>query len=277
MKILVTGATGTVGRNVIEQLLAAGADDVTVRALTRRPETAELPQGVEVVAGDLASPETVAAAFDGVDAVHFINFAGGDYSPLAEGRRLVELAVQAGVQRATVLGGRADGELEIALTDSVIESTLLMPVEFMSNTLQWWAQPIRESGVIREPFGDRVSAMVHPADIGAVAARVLLDGGHGGEEYVLTGPEAVHIKDKVRILADATGRDIEFVELSEQEARGKWAAEGMPGAMIDFLIGALGNTPEVGRTVVPTVERLTGRPARTFAQWAEENADAFRH
>ncbi|GAB3661726.1 Rossmann-fold NAD(P)-binding domain-containing protein [Glycomyces tarimensis] len=274
MTFLITGATGTVGRNVIAQLieLEPGAK---IRALTRNAE-AELPDGVEITVGDLAEPETLDGVFDGVEAAHLINFAGEQYAPLPHAGRIVELAEAAGVRRVTVLGGRAEGALEQALAGSAVETTLLHPVEFMSNTLMWWAAAIRAEGRIREPFGDRVSAMIHPADIGAVAAKVLLEGGHDGKEYVLTGPEAVTITDKVRMLGEAIGRELAFVELTVDQAREKWASEGMGEDMIAFLVEALGNTPEEGKTVVSTVEDITGRAPRGFAQWAAEHADAFR-
>ncbi|MFF5210554.1 NAD(P)H-binding protein [Streptosporangium sp. NPDC000396] len=273
MTILVTGATGTVGRHVVDTLLQAGQ---RVRALTRNPAAAGLPEGVEVVAGDLADPATLNAAFDGVTGVHLINFSGDDYTPLQSGKEIVELAVQSGVRRVTVLGGRADGPLEQALAASDLEWTLLNPVEFMSNTLKWWAETIRAEGVIREPFGGRLSAMIHEADIAAVAATVLVEGGHGGKTYTLTGPEAMTTTEKVRILGAAVGKEIGFVELSEEQARAKWRGEGMGDELVEFLIDALGNTPELGYTVVSTVREITGRAPRTFAQWAAENADAFR-
>jgi uncharacterized protein YbjT (DUF2867 family) len=274
MRILITGATGTVGSNVIDQLIALDPS-VELRALTRNPD-AVLPAGVETAAGDLASPETLTEAFKDVDAVHFINFAGEQYAPLTEADAIVALAEAAGVRRATILGGRADGPLELALAASTIESTIIRATEFMSNTLMWWAEAIKAESRIRELFGDRVSAMVHPADIGAVIATVLLEGGRDGQNLLLTGPEAVPIKEKVAILAEAVGREIEFVELTVEEAHQKWSSEGMGPDMIAFLTEALGNTPEEGKTVINTVEEVTGRPARTFAQWAIEHADAFR-
>ncbi|MEV4399550.1 NmrA family NAD(P)-binding protein [Nonomuraea sp. NPDC049607] len=273
MTILVTGATGTVGRLVVEELLLAGQQ---VRALTRNPAKAALPEGVEVVGGDLAEPASLAAAFEGVTAAHFINFAGDDYAPLPDGAGLAELAVKAGVRRVTVLGGREDGELEQALAATDLEWTLLHPVEFMSNTLQWWAHTIKTEGVIKEPFGDRLSALVHERDIAAVAAKVLTESGHGSRTYVLTGPRAITLKEKVAVLGEAIGKDVEFVELTVDEARAKWRADGMGEQTIEFLVGALGNTPEVGYTVVPTVREVTGRDARDFAEWAREHADAFR-
>ncbi len=274
MRILITGATGTVGRNVIEQLREF-APDAELRALSRNPEAA-LPAEVELAVGDLASPETLADAFKGVDAVHFINFAGEQYGALPDPAAVVALAEQAGVRRCTVLAGMADGPFERLLEASQIETTYLHPVEFMSNAIMWWAEPIKAEGAIREPFGDRLSAMVHPSDIGAVAAKVLLDGGHDGRSLVITGPEVLTMQEKVRVLSEAIGREIGFVELTVEEAHAKWRGEGMPEAVIAFLTEALGNTPEEGKTVRSTVEDVTGRPARSFAEWAAEHAEAFR-
>lgn len=272
MTYLVTGATGTVGREVVAELLRLG---LPVRALTRDPARADLPAGVEVVAGDVADPSTLGPALDGVTAAHLINFAGDGYAPLQTGAEIVELAGRAGVRRVTVLGGRTEGTLEQALEASDIEWTLLNPVEFMANTLQWWAASVRAEGMIREPFGDRVSSLVHEADIGAVAATVLAKGGHAGRTLVLTGPEAITTAEKARILGRAVGRDVRFVELDEEQAREKWRGEGMTDDLVGFLLDALGNTPPEGRTVSPTVEEVLGRPGRTFAEWAEANASAF--
>jgi uncharacterized protein YbjT (DUF2867 family) len=274
MRILITGATGTVGRNVVEQLREFDPA-VELRALSRNPEAA-LPEGVELAVGDLAAPETLAAAFKGVDAVHLINFAGDQYGALPDPAAVVALAEEAGVRRSTVLGGVATGPLERLLEASSIETTHLHPVEFMSNAIMWWAAPIKAGGGIREPFGDRLSAMVHPADIGAVAAKVLLEGGHDGRSLTITGPEVLTMHDKARILGEAVGREIEFVELTVEEAHAKWRGEGADEGLIAFLTEALGNTPEEGKTVAPTVEQVTGRKARTFAAWAAEHADAFR-
>ncbi|SDE56621.1 NAD(P)H-binding protein [Glycomyces harbinensis] len=274
MRILITGATGTVGRNVVEQLKSFDPA-VELRALSRNPDAA-LPEGVELAVGDLSAPDTLAEAFKDVDAVHFINFAGEQNGAIPDPAAIVALAEQAGVRRCTVLGGIANGPLERHLEASAIETTYLHPVEFMSNVLMWWAAPIKADGAIREPFGDRLSAMVHPADIGAVAAKVLLDGGYDEQFLLITGPEVVTIREKVRILSEAIGREIEFTELTVEEAHAKWRGEGMNDGVIAFLTEALGNTPEEGKTVVDTVERITGRRARGFAEWAVEHAEAFR-
>lgn len=271
MKILVTGATGTVGRHVVNQLIQAGHQ---VRALTRNPAKAKLPAGVEVVAGDLAVPETFAPALAGVSGLHLINFDGSG-GLLQTGPEIVALARQAGVRRVTVLMGGEKGSVEHAVEASDLAWTLLQPVEFMSNAFDW-VKSIRAEGVVRAPFGSRLSALIHEADIGAVAAAALTEEGHAGQTYTLTGPEALTPPEMVRTIGAAIGRDLRFIELTEAQAREQWREAGYPEDVIEFFVWALGNTPEVGYTVVPTVEQVTGRPARTFAQWAAEHADAFR-
>jgi uncharacterized protein YbjT (DUF2867 family) len=139
-----------------------------------------------------------------------------------------------------------------------------------------WAELIRSEGEVREPFPEALSAMVHEGDIGAVIATALTQDGHHGQTYLLTGPEALTKPDKVRILGAAIGRDLRYVELTEKQAREKWAAEGYSQETIDFLVWVHGDPPEEGYTVVPTVEKVLGRPARTFAQWAAEHAADFR-
>ncbi len=270
--ILVTGATGTVGRQVVAEMLARGH---AVRALTRDAAKAALPVGVEVVQGDLTEPDSLIPALEGVTGLHLITFGGAYFAPLETGPRILELARAAGVRRVTVLHGGGPSLLEDAVrADDGVDWTVLMPVEFMANALEW-ADAIVASSQVREPFVSRLSAMVHEGDIGAVAAVALTEEGHGGQEYVITGPELLSAGDKVKTIAAARGREIALVELTEEQAVTQWRAAGHPEDVIGFLIEAYGNTPEVGRTVVDTVEKVTGRPARTFAHWAAEHTDAF--
>lgn len=272
-KILVTGATGTVGRQVVTELLARGH---AVRALTRDPAKADFPAGVEVVRGDLTDPDSLVPALEGVTGVHLITFGGAYFAPLETGPRILELARAAGVRRVTVLHGGEATPLEQAVRAAGgLDWTVLMPVEFMGNALEW-AQGVVTAGEVREPFVYRLSAMVHEGDIGAVAAVALTEEGHGRQEYVITGPELLTVGDKVATIAAARGREIALVELTEEEAVAQWRAAGHPEDVIGFLLEAYGNTPEVGRTVADTVEKVTGRPARTFRQWAAEHAATFR-
>jgi uncharacterized protein YbjT (DUF2867 family) len=272
-RILVTGATGTVGRQVVAELLARGH---AVRALTRDAAKAAFQAGVEVVEGDLTDPDSLVPALEGITGLHLITFGGAAFHPLETGPRILELARSAGVRRITVLHGGGPTPLEDAVRgDDGVSWTVLMPVEFMANALEW-ADGILAAGEVREPFVARLSAMVHEGDIGAVAAVALTEEGHGGQEYVITGPEVLTVGDKVAALSAAVGREIALVELTEEQAVAAWRAAYLPEDVIGFLLEAYGNTPEVGRTVSGTVEKVTGRPARTFAQWAGEHADTFR-
>lgn len=268
MRILIAGSTGTVGRQIVAQLVAQGH---SVRALTRNPE-ATLP-GAEMFVGNLTDPASLAPALEGIEALHLITFDGGGYQPLETGADIVELAGRAGVKRVTVLGGNEESAIEKALRDSDLAWTVVQPVEFMANALAW-ASAVRGAGVISEPFISRRSAMVHEADIAAVAVAALTQDGHGGKVYTVTGPAALTVSDKVEMLSKAIGREIRLDELTEAQARAKWAGEGLAAQIIDFLIWAY-DTPEVGYTVASTVREVTGQPARTFAQWCAENARAF--
>jgi uncharacterized protein YbjT (DUF2867 family) len=273
MTFLVTGATGTVGRHVTAELLRRG---VPVRALTRDPASADLPAGVEVVRGDLTDPGSLAAsgALDGVTGLHLITFGGADYTPLGTGPALVEQARAAGVRRLVVLHGGGPTPVEDAVRASGLAWTVAMPVEFMANALEW-ADSVRTEDEVREPFADRLSAMVHEADIGAVVAAALTEDGHAGREYLITGPQVLTLRDRTDAIAAARGREVRLVELDPDEAVARWRAEGRPQELIDFLLDVYGDTPVEGRTVTDTVERVTGRPARTFAAWAREHAAAF--
>jgi uncharacterized protein YbjT (DUF2867 family) len=227
------------------------------------------------VAGNLAAPETLVPALDGVTGLHLINFDGDGYGLLETGPEIVELARKAGVQRVTVLRGGEKGSVERAVEASNLCWTYLQPVEFMANMLEW-ADSIRSEGVVAAAFGSRLTAIVHEADIAAVAAAALVEDGHCGKTYTITGPEALTPPQMVRMIGEAIGRDLKFVELSEEQARQRWQEAGFSDEVIEFFVWAHGNTPPEGYTVVPTVEQVTGRSPRTFAQWAREHAGAFR-
>ena len=272
MTVLVTGATGNVGRHLVEQLLAAGHP---VRALTRNVANAQLPAGAEVVEGDLTQPATLETAMQGVTGLHLINFGGDDYALLQTGKTLAAMAERAGAQRVTVLMGGEKGDLEEAVEQSAMAWTFLQPVEFMSGGLDF-AEAVRAGGVVDVPFANRRSAIVHDADIAAVAAVALTQDGHGGQTYTITGSEVLTPHDMLHQIGEALGRDIAIQELDEAGAVAQWRAAGMPAETIEFLLWVYANTPPIGYTVVPTVEAVTGRPPRTFRQWAAENVEQFR-
>ncbi|MFE5243225.1 MULTISPECIES: NAD(P)H-binding protein [unclassified Streptomyces] len=272
MTILVAGATGNVGRPLVEQFVASGQQ---VRALTRNPQKADFPAGTEAFVGNLADTASLAKAFDGVTAAHLISFNGEDYSALTNGEEIVDLAQKAGVRKVTVLkGDTGKSPLEQAIEASDLEWTYLSPVEFMSNALEW-AESVKTEGVVREAFAEVRSAMVHEADIAAVAAVALTADGHAEQEYWLTGPQALTPAEKVRTIAETLGREVRYIELSRDEIVEQWRRTGYPEDDIEFFLMMRTNPPEAGYTVLPTVEKVTGKPARTFAQWVGENAAAF--
>ncbi|MEO3751927.1 NmrA family NAD(P)-binding protein [Streptomyces sp. B6B3] len=269
MTTLVTGATGNTGRHVVAELVRRGEP---VRALTRNPAAAagRFPAEVDIVAGTHAEPDGLNAALDGVDRLHVTVTPG-----LADvGPALVRRAVDAGVRRITVLWGGAVGPVEQAVADSGVEWTRLEPQEFMSNTLTW-VESVRDEGVVREPY-DLPSALVHEADIAAVAAAALLDDGHAGRAYNLTGPEALTPRQRIALLSRALGRDLAFVPITHDQAVERLVATGVSRADADYVIGWYADPGPAGSTVVDTVQRLTGRPARTFARWVTDHADRFR-
>jgi uncharacterized protein YbjT (DUF2867 family) len=235
MTILVTGATGTVGRHVTEQLLDRGA---AVRALTRNAERAKtiLPEGVEIAVGDLMRPETLREALRGVEAMFLIVSSDEPQADLNTDPRVVAMAAEAGVKRVVVLVGFEEGPVEEAVRGSGMEWTLVKPVEFMANVLADWGPSIRGEGVVRELNGEARSARVHEGDIAAVAVEALLGDGHHGKSYVLTGPEVLTRVEAVQAVAAGIGKDIRFIELTEEEARKRWRDQGYDEESIEFFV-----------------------------------------
>ncbi|WP_020577125.1 NmrA family NAD(P)-binding protein [Actinopolymorpha alba] len=267
MKILVTGATGSVGRLVVDALLAAGATDV--RALTNNPAKAALPDGVEVVTGYLGRPETLPAALAGVDRMYL--------APLVQTvNEVVTLAKDAGVGRIVDLAGPEGGfwrAIEEAVEGSGISWTHLEAGEFMANTLMW-ADQIRTTGMVRDAYPEAANAPIAMEDIAAVAATVLLEDGHDGRAYELTGPQTLTCAEMVRLIGVALGREIQFVEETREQAIAR-LAPGM-GEFAGWYVDGKAALVEHPQRAVPTVETITGRPGMTFAEWAERYAGEFR-
>lgn len=267
MTILVTGATGNVGRLVVDHLLAAGATDI--RALTTNPAKAALPAEVEVVEGYLGRLETMPAALDGVDRMYL--------APMPQTvRKVLALAREAGVERIVDMAGPEGNDwhvVEEAVEDSGIAWTHLEPGEFMANSLIW-AEQIRTAGVVRDAHPDAANAPIDTDDIAAVAVTVLLEDGHVGSAYELTGPETLTRAEKVRLIGEALGRDVPYVELSREDAIEQLSP--MMGEYAAWYLDGQAELLEHPQQAVPTVEEITGRPATTFAQWAVKHADEFR-
>ncbi|MFF1570084.1 NAD(P)H-binding protein [Streptomyces sp. NPDC058293] len=280
--VLVTGATGRIGRAVIAELLAAG---MPVRALTRTPAAAGLPANVEVVAGDFTEPESLDPALRGVGSVFLLWTA-----PPATAEAVVE-RLASHTRRVVFLSSphqtphpffrqpnpmaRLHAEIERLITAAGLESTFIRPGMFNSNARLWWASTIRDGGVIRWPHGAAETAPIDERDLAAVAARTLFEEGHSGGDYVLTGPESLSQAEQVAVIGDVLGRQIPFEELSPDEFRR--ATEGIwPGPVVEMLLDAWGATVGCPAYVTSTVADVVGAPARTFRQWVSEHADAFR-
>ena len=267
MKILVTGATGNVGRLVVDELLAAGATDV--RALTTNPKKAALPAGVEVVTGYLGRLDTMPAALDGVDRMYLAPLLGTVQD-------VTRLAREAGVRRIVDLAGGRDTDwyaVEQAVEASGVAWTHLEAGEFMPN-VEMWAAEIRAGDVVHDAYPESANAMIALEDIAAVAARVLLDDGHEGRTYELTGPETLTRREKVRRIGAALGRDLTYVEVTHAEAVAR--LEPTMGEYAGWYVDGVALMARHPQQAVPTVREITGRPGTTFAEWAAANAAMFR-
>jgi uncharacterized protein YbjT (DUF2867 family) len=271
MTILVTGATGNVGRHVVDQLHRA---DQQVLALTRNSATARMPDGVEVVQGDLFTPHTLSSIFARVDRIFLITVGGEEYRPLP-GYEIIQLAKEKNVQHITVVWNGEKGSVEQAVEASGIAWTQLHPLEFMVNALDW-SDSIRSEGVVREPFGNALSALIHEADVASVAVKTLLENGHADKTYTLSGPEALTVREKVQIISAVMERDIQFIELSENQARTRMEKAGLPEDHIEMFINWFSDPPKMAYTVIPTVEEITGHPARSFEQWVREHVHIWK-
>jgi uncharacterized protein YbjT (DUF2867 family) len=267
MKILVTGATGNIGRLVVDELLALGAADV--RALTVNPARAALPAGVEVVRGFLGRLETMPAALEGVERMYL-----APHLPTVA--QVCRLAADAGVRHIVDLAG-AKGEHWQAVEDAVEASgvpwTHLEPGEFMTNSGIWAAQ-IAAGDVVGDTFGDVRNAPIALEDVAAVAARILVDGGHHGRSYELSGPESLSRRERVAQIGAALGRRLDYADLPRDAAIKQLAL--VMGEHAEWYVDGLAAMAGHPGRAVPTVRDLTGRPATTFAQWARRNADLFR-
>ncbi len=284
--ILVTGATGHVGGELVRRLTTAG---VPVRAMTRRPAEARFPAGAEAMYGDAADPASLEAAFTGVDAAFLmsaqaVGTAAGPTHDLA----LARAAARAGVRRVvklSVLDGGAGSDViaawhataEAAVTDPARDFawTLLRPGRFMSNALQWAGQ-LRSGDEVAIPFADRPAASIDPADIAELAARALTTTGdeHTGATYELSGPESLTPAQELAILGQVLGRGLRLRPVPDEAAREGMKRYGFPPEVVDAVMHRTLDSDR-GTEVLPTVEKALGRPARRFEEWARAHTGAF--
>lgn len=287
--ILVTGATGTVGSKVVA--LLARREGVTVRAAARSRSKAEELERASVVPVELdyEMPDLVARALEGASSVFFLAPSLPDQ--VGASARFFDLARAAGVKHVvklsafqcdvepTIAFGRAHRDAERLLASSGLAWTALRPNNFMDNFLgvRHGVFAPDAHGEIALPWGDGACSFIAAEDIAAAAACVLTSEGHAGKAYELTGPEALRLGQVADLLASASGRRIRYVDVPDDVTRRKMLDARMPPQMADGVmeLHVMGKT---GRSALVTsaVEDLTGRPARTFADFARANAAAWR-
>src|SRR5215213_6077044 len=278
--ILVTGATGNVGREVVNVLLEDGKKVV---AVTRNPAAAALPGGAHVVGGDPSHPRTLTSALRGVEAVLISPRALGDATAGAATAELLALAAEQGVGRVVALSAvtvqYAAGYRRFAdaIKASGLQWTFLRSADYAANTLLAWAPQIRSASVVRGAYGNAATSTIHERDVAAVAARALVDPAHAGHSYVLTGPQSLTQRDKVRLIGEAIGKELSFEELPPEQLRQAMLAQGLPEDVPDRLLGSLADYAKQPGPSSKTVEQVLSRPALTFAEWAAEHAAAFRN
>ncbi len=280
-KVLVTGATGKVGREVVTGLLERGVD---FRALARDPDNANLPDGVEVVRGDLTNPDALENALESVGVVFLLWAADDSYAPAAveeisrHANRIVYLSSE-GVRDDLDEGSdqitSSHANMERLIEASGLEWTFLRPTGFASNTLGW-AEDIRTDGVARAPFGEARRPLIHERDIAAVAVHALTEEDHKGKKYILTGPESLAQSEQARLIGEAIGRPVRWEETSRDDAREGLIAAFGDASAADGVLNAWEGFITNPEPVTDTVEEITGKKALTFRKWAEDHADDFR-
>ncbi len=267
MTVLVTGARGSIARNVIAQLVLAG---VPVRAASRNPAAVELPGGALPAHVDFTAPETIAPALEGVEKV-FV------YAAHEGMEHFVAAAEASGVKHVVLLssasvvggGGNPIADMHLAAERPIEASdlpwTFVRPAMFATNSL-WWADSIKSEGVVRVPYPDAQVNPIHEKDMAEVAVTALLGSGHEGQKYLVDGPGHLTQRRQVELIGEAIGRDLKVEEMPREVAEGF----GLPASLLDML--ASGEATIYG----PTAEAVTGRPARTFEQWVSDHVDDFR-
>jgi len=282
--LVVTGATGTIGRPLVDVLVTQGAE---VRAITRNPLAAGLPAGVEVVEGDPSRPDTLGHLLEGVTAL-FLH-------PRAVGTSAVELLALArdrGVRRVVALSamnvdddldqqpsryrGDRNKEVEDAAVSSGLEWVSLRASYFASNTLLAWGAQIRAGDVVRGPYATFAEAPIHERDLAEVGARALLTDALVGRRLQLTGPRSLTHEEMVATIGDVIGRPLRYQEVPPEAAKQGMVQHGFPGPFVEALMARYGKEVGQAAPLSGEVETILGRPARTYAEWVADHAAAFR-
>jgi uncharacterized protein YbjT (DUF2867 family) len=266
MTILVTGATGNIGRRIVDHLIDLGANDI--RALTKNPAKAQLPDGVTAVTGYLGDPESLPAAFEGVEQMYL--------APLPATLDVtLELATRANVQYVVALSGEAHWQAHAdAVAASGLVHTQLGPGEFLDN-FAIWAPQIKGTRTVRGPYPTAVEAPISMDDIARVAATLLAkpDEAHFGRLYPITGPEALTRARIAEQIGVGIGVPVSYEQCDRTEAEAAFETALGPNAAwyLDQVDDAVGHPQDANDLVA----ELTGAPAQSVAQWAGANAELF--
>jgi uncharacterized protein YbjT (DUF2867 family) len=281
LSILVTGATGNVGRHVVSYLVALGHQ---VRALSRNPASVSFPQGVKNIQGDLSQPETLDQALEGVDAVFLLVRApttpvGPDLvSRIRKStRRLVFLSssvVRDDLSDQPNFIARVHSEIEHLIENAGFDWTFLRPGMFATNTVNWWGPQIRAGNVLRWPYPRAALAPIDPRDIAAVAAHSVINPRHIGAKYLLTGPQSLTQVKMLESIGLAIGRKLEFHEISPDVARQELVAY-LPAGILDILLDFWPTAVDKPAPLTETVSEVTGSLPRTFREWTMDYASRF--
>lgn len=281
--ILVTGGTGTIGRHVARELLARGAE-FRVAARDTEKVTRVLGPEINSIPFDYLDPPSMRQAFESAEVVYLLHIGGPNGRHQATAA--IEIAREVGVGRIVLQSafgaddqpgyslGRIHRDVELYLLASGLTATVLRPNSFMENHINYLGGPIRAEGKLYEPLGDARVSYIAARDIGAVAAQVLVSEGYENQSYDLTGPEAVSGAEVADAISRATGRTIEYVNVSEDAVRQAMAGashEDIEGVLDLYRYDRSGATARVTRNV----QDITGQPAQDIRAWAIEHAEAF--
>ncbi|MEW2407484.1 NAD(P)H-binding protein [Streptomyces griseoviridis] len=282
---LVIGATGNVGPNAVRQLIGEG---VTTRALLLPddPRAGRLPaEGVEIFHGDLADPDSLLPALEGVDAVLLmwpfftldVETAPAVLAHIERhARRVVfvsSIGVHIGYEHAD---NNCHAYLEQLIEKTGLAWTFLQTTGFTANARLSYAAQIKATGVVRSPYGAAARSSIHEEDVAAVAVRALTGGDLAGRRLVITGPEVLTQVEQVRIIGELIGRELSWQDVPAEAALNAMVGAGWPPAYASGALDYFSQLTEEPELVTTTVEEVIGRPPRTFREWAAEFADDFR-
>ncbi|MGI8425313.1 MAG: SDR family oxidoreductase [Actinomycetota bacterium] len=275
--VLVTGASGNIGSKLVNELLDV---DANVRVFVRDPaKSAHLDGRVQVAVGDFQNAPTVASALEGVDRAFLLAVDPKHEADFIEAAKVAGVSQLVQLSSGGVPFGVGSGPLhtpgEHLLKESGLNWTILRPWEYMSNSFHW-LETIRSQSSIFEPTGQGKIAPIDPADISAVAARVLTSGGHEVRTYELTGQQLLNRNEMAELISAAIGRTVHFVDIPSETYKEQLVKMGMPEMFVEPVAGFYRMVNEGKLAIIhPDVENLLGRKARTYEQWLSVNAKAF--